>query len=192
MAREEEQNELPLQPAEKCWGGSDSATGGAEVLPDGSRYSDDRCYKSHGDVGRVNSSTPREDLPFQKKNCGAGRASAANAGVADLQAKIDWISGWCQQFEGIFEGVCDFFLKPIKKILSDSQLLMEHLTQEYSEYPPDDHQYCTFTNDTVDLTTCGKELAWIRGARISLMQKHMEAVLSIWQIPYSKLRMVDM
>lgn len=113
-----------------------------------------------------------QDQPLDPAYCGAERAAIGNAEIKSIKDAIKKL---------LADGgiIAKAKAKYMQSTLDDpDELKSEILAPAWNNYTSAGHEYCAFTDAGVNLATCGKELAWMRGIRISIWQYQLEQVLS--------------
>ncbi|MEW6057031.1 MAG: hypothetical protein AB1540_10490 [Bdellovibrionota bacterium] len=67
---------------------------------------------------------------------------------------------------------------PVCEIKSGELARNTHKSGQSCRNPLNGNEFCVFTRQGMDLASCGRELAWIRGFRVSLLEMHRQAVLN--------------
>lgn len=114
--------------------------------------------------------------------CGESRAAFGRQEIGDLQQFVS---------QNINSTNDNLKREAISKaaLLADSSALSGKLVSDWRSYLNSGNEYCIYNKDGVDLSTCGKELAWIRGMRVSAYLYYYEQVMT--EIDQGNLNLVD-
>lgn len=124
----------------------------------------------------------KRPLPLDKNLCGPDRYAIGMGEVKSIQKFINQYANdgdeGRRNHAGFWAG-----------LLADQGRSTDHLMKVWTDYINSGNEYCSFSSSGVNMSTCGKENAWISGLRVSAMQYAHEQVRN--EIEAGTIKLVD-
>ncbi len=155
-----------------------------------SLVSNEACFKNRpSPMPLITPGMAPDALPIKAtgtQGCGSLRASVINNEIRDNQKAIAALMDRFNRSDKDHKDWDSYNrAQALQAVLDDPQKFYDSLVSvpngAWTKFMRDagpGNEYCSFSSRGVDLRTCGKETAWMRGFRIAIYQKHLEKVLA--------------